>query len=337
MINIKWMNCEAITEGSPSRYARSYFKRIEESEALYKISSKQKPWVKKDSIGVSSIGPVKDFYKKLGSEINNLSGLTKNWLKEADRILPYGRFCEWDMDRNIKSEISSDYWGGKGKNMNLKEMYENLHKSDRTRIAESVKEILKPVNGFGKEIKRLENLEEIYKLDKTILRLKKENADLSSKLEEKKNDSQCDEISHKKETIFTPLIHAVDNMPDQDIITGQWRSIKRRSNTSTEFHLDGYTSPVKMSGDTDSMLGDIGYKAQFGLNSLRLEYYSSKEGWQTDVIVEKKYIERFSNYKIMGGSFLIDRENNTMTMCQQCNGVMDKNPVLTAYFQDNVI
>jgi len=138
-------------------------------------------------------------------------------------------------------------------------------------------------------------------------------------------------------TIFTGLLDIISKAGvDSDIITGSWSSKRNKKGVfKTKFMLDDVPGAINLKGKTDSILGDSENTRTVGSGSLKMDYYSDGK-MIAEVSVLEKYKEKIFDFKKMNGDFRINRENDSMTMCDGCNGDFSANTILNAQFEVNI-
>lgn len=194
---------------------------------------------------------------------------------------------------------------------------------------------------------------------KTVKNQEKETKELKEKIENLQNGSDSDEeleckvvdnsggTGGKEEgegsaepgstSIFTGLLDIISKAGvDSDIITGSWSSKQNKKGVfKTKFMLDDVAGAINLKGKTDSILGDSENTRTVGSGSLKMDYYSDGK-MIAEVSVLEKYKEKIFDFKKMNGDFRINRENDSMTMCDGCNGDFSANTILNAQFEVNI-
>ena len=150
-------------------------------------------------------------------------------------------------------------------------------------------------------------------------------------------DDGKDSSGSESQTIFTGLIDIISKAGvDSDIITGSWSSKRNKKGVfKTKFMLDDVPGAINLKGKTDSILGDSENTRTVGSGSLKMDYYSDGK-MIAEASVLEKYKEKIFDFKKMNGGFRINRENDTMTMCDGCNGDFSANTILNAQFEVNI-
>ena len=175
----------------------------------------------------------------------------------------------------------------------------------------------------------------------------KELDELNSKSDQKCNDTKTDgkggdggnngSAEPGSTTIFTGLLDIISKAGvNSDIITGKWSSKRNKKGVfKTKFMLDDVAGAINLKGKTDSILGDSENTRTVGSGSLKMDYYSDGK-MIAEVSVLEKYKEKIFDFKKMNGDFRINRENDSMTMCDGCNGDFSANTILNAQFEVNI-
>ena len=196
---------------------------------------------------------------------------------------------------------------------------------------------------YNKKVKKQD--EETKKLKKQIENLQN-SSDTEEELECKlvdngggkwgEEDSEGSKESGSK-TIFTGLMDIISKAGiDSDIITGSWSSKRNKKGViKTKFMLDDVPGAINLKGKTDSILGDSKNTRTVGSGNLKMDYYSDGK-MIAEASVLEKYKEKIFDFKKMNGGFRINRENDTMTMCDGCNGDFSANTILNAQFEVNI-
>ena len=199
-------------------------------------------------------------------------------------------------------------------------------------------------SAFGKHytsiIQENDDLEATNKELKTDLAAALEEID---KLKNEKSGTDKDDKGDSKGSsgsIRKPSLPADDIISkagvDSDIITGSWSSKRNKKGVfKTKFMLDDVPGAINLKGKTDSILGDSENTRTVGSGSLKMDYYSDGK-MIAEVSVLEKYKEKIFDFKKMNGGFRINRENDSMTMCDGCNGDFSANTILNAQFEVNI-
>ncbi len=99
--------------------------------------------------------------------------------------------------------------------------------------------------------------------------------------------------------------------------------------------IDDVPGTINLKGKTDSILGDSENTRTVGSGSLKMDYYSDNKKI-VEVSVLEKYTDKIFNFKKMNGDFRINREKDSMIMCDECNGDFGANTILNAQFEVNI-
>ena len=208
-----------------------------------------------------------------------------------------------------------------------------------------LKGLLSDSSDFGKHytsiIQENDDLEATNKELKTDLAAALEEID---KLKNEKSGTDKDDKGDGKgssgsdtKNIFTGLLDIISKAGvNSDIITGKWSSKRNKKGVfKTKFMLDDVAGAINLKGKTDSILGDSENTRTVGSGSLKMDYYSDGK-MIAEVSVLEKYKEKIFDFKKMNGGFRINRENDSMTMCDGCNGDFSANTILNAQFEVNI-